>query len=78
MVLIKRENSMELHLSTITTLLSSQDYLAYEKILDEMINQVKIGNKVVITGSNMILSTTKEVDYFNRRMVQVHGIYGLI
>jgi len=69
---------MKLQLSRITGILSSQDYLSYEKILDEMIQEVKNGNMVVIEGSNMILSTAKEVDDFNRKMVQVHGIYGLI
>lgn len=69
---------MKIQLNRIIGILSSQDYLAYERILDEMIQEVKNGNVVVIEGSNMILSTTKEVDDFNRRMVQVHGIYGLI
>lgn len=69
---------MKLQLSRIKDILSSQDYLTYEKLLDEMIQEVKDGNVVVIEGSNMILSTTKEVDDFNRKMVQVHGIYGLI
>ena len=69
---------MKLQLSRIKDILSSQDYLTYERILDEMIQEVKDGNVVVIQGSNMILSTTKEVDDFNRKMVQVHGIYGLI
>ncbi len=69
---------MKLQLSRIKDILSSQDYLTYERILDEMIQEVKGGNVVVIQGSNVILSTTKEVDDFNRKMVQVHGIYGLI
>ncbi len=69
---------MKIHLSRITAILSSQDYLAYERILDEMIQEVKSGNMVVVEGSSMVLSTTKEVDDFNRKMVQVHGIYGLI
>ena len=69
---------MKLQLSRIKDILSSQDYLTYERLLDEMIQEVKDGNVVVIEGSNMILSTTKEVDDFNRKMVQVHGIYGLI
>lgn len=69
---------MKLHLNRVTTLLSAQDYLSYEKVLDEMIAVVKSGSKVVIEGSNIVLSTEKEVDEFNRKMVQVHGIYGLI
>lgn len=69
---------MKLSLDTITGILSAQDYLSYEKVLDKMILEVRDGNKVVIEGSNIILSTEKEVDEFNRRMVQVHGIYGLI
>ena len=69
---------MKLHLNRVTTLLSDQDYLSYEKILDEMIMVVRAGSKVIIEGSSVILSTEKEVDEFNRKMVQVHGIYGLI
>lgn len=69
---------MKIQLSRITAILSSQDYLTYERILDEMIQEVKSGNVVVVEGSSMVLSTTKEVDDFNRKMVQVHGIYGLI
>ncbi len=69
---------MKIQLSRITAILASQDYLAYERILDEMIQEVKSGNVVVVEGSSMVLSTTKEVDDFNRKMVQVHGIYGLI
>ncbi|GLI56336.1 hypothetical protein PM10SUCC1_18500 [Propionigenium maris DSM 9537] len=69
---------MKIQLSRITGILSSQDYLTYERLLDEMLHEVKKGNVVVIEGSSMILSTTKEVDDFNRKMVQVHGIYGLI
>ncbi len=69
---------MKIQLSRITGILSAQDYLTYERLLDEMIQEVKGGSVVVIEGSSMILSTTKEVDDFNRKMVQVHGIYGLI
>lgn len=69
---------MKLHLNRVTALLSAQDYLSYEKILDEMIVVVRGGSQVIIEGSSVILSTEKEVDEFNRKMVQVHGIYGLI
>lgn len=69
---------MKLHLNEITTLLSSQDYLSYEKLLDEMLLTVKEGQVVTILGMEKTLSTPEDVDSFNRRMIQVHGIYGLI
>jgi len=69
---------MKLHLKEVTTLLSVQDYLSYEKVLDKILKEVQEGGQVTIDGTNITLNTLKEVDAFNRKMIQVHGIYGLV
>ncbi len=69
---------MELHLKEITTILSSQNYLDYEKILDSMLDTVKNSGTITIHGMGATISTVDEVHSFNRRMMQVHGIYGLV
>ena len=69
---------MKLHLKEITSVLAAQDYLSYEEILDKILKEVKMGRCVTIEGTEILLTTLKEVDTFNRKMIQVHGIYGLV
>lgn len=69
---------MIINLKEVRDILGKQDYLSYEKILTSIYDSIDSGDSVVIEGSSTVLRSRVDVEDFNRKMVQVHGIYGLV
>lgn len=71
---------MEYKLSYIQNLLSTQNYLEFDKILTEMLKAINSGEKIEIIDSDgkvsSLITSWDELEYFKKIMIQIYGIYG--
>ena len=71
---------MEYKLNYIQKLLSSQNYLEFDKVLTDMLNCITRGETIQIIDAegkvSSLITTWDELEYFKKIMIQIYGIYG--
>jgi NurA-like 5'-3' nuclease len=71
---------MKIILDEVKNILKSQNYLEYDKIYSEMLKACKTGEIIEIIDKNNKIITTlhnmEEMEYYHKKLIQVHGIYG--
>lgn len=74
---------MEYKLSYIQKLLSTQNYLEFDKVLTAMLNEIKKDGKdgsikiIDAKGEvSTLITSWDELEHFKKMMIQIYGIYG--
>lgn len=71
---------MEYKLNYIQKLLSTQDYLEFDKVVTTMLEEIKKGGKVMIIDAkgevSSLITSWDELEYFKKMMIHIYGIYG--
>ncbi len=71
---------MEYKLSYIQNMLSTQNYLEFDKVLTAMLDEIKKGGKIKIVNTkgeiSSLITSWDELEYFKKIMIQIYGIYG--
>ncbi|TDT71439.1 hypothetical protein EV215_0814 [Hypnocyclicus thermotrophus] len=71
---------MKFILDNIKSILKDQNYLEYDKIYSKMIEACKNNKIIEIIDKKgnivTILHNKEEMEYYHKKLIQVHGIYG--
>jgi hypothetical protein len=71
---------MEYKLNYIQKILSTQDYLEFDKVLTVMLEEIKKNKNIKIIDDKGEVSTLitnwDELEHFKKMMIQIYGIYG--
>ncbi|WP_319370695.1 hypothetical protein [uncultured Ilyobacter sp.] len=71
---------MEYKLNYIQNLLSTQNYLDFDKVLTEMLKGINRKEKIEIVDPSgkvsSLITNWDELEYFKKIMIQIYGIYG--
>lgn len=72
---------MKIDIVYVQNILSSQDYLAFDKVLNEMYSCQKNNINIEIFKNSeiiKILRTFEDIEDFKKRMFQIYGIFGYV
>jgi len=71
---------MKIKLDLFQQLLSTQNYLEFDRVIISMENSIKENITVEIIGKDDNVATTlktlEELDFYKKRAIQIYGIYG--
>ncbi len=72
---------MKIYLKDVQKLLSTQDYLTFDRLLTDMYKEVE-GGRVEVLGSKeeiiKELNNFEEVEEWKKKMMEIYGLFGFI
>ncbi len=72
---------MKIYLKEVQKLLSTQDYLTFDKLLTNIYKEVESGKVDIIGNNNEIiksLNNFEEVEEWKKKMMEIYGLFGFI
>ncbi len=72
---------MKIYLKDVQKLLSTQDYLTFDRLLTDMYKEVEDGRVEVLGSKEEIikeLNNFEEIEEWKKKMMEIYGLFGFI